>query len=43
VAPLWGSFIDTGSTKAVLFVVDASAPEKLGTSTVHLVELVPIL
>jgi hypothetical protein len=29
----------TGKTKGILYVVDTSAPESIGNSTVHLVEL----
>lgn len=38
-APIWASFIESGKTKAVLYVVDASSPETIGASTVQLVEL----
>jgi hypothetical protein len=37
--PLWKSFIRGGSVKAMLFVVDSGAPEKIGSATVHLVEM----
>ncbi len=39
IAPLWRAYTEAGSTKAILYVVDASAPEKIGSSTIHLVEL----
>ena len=38
-APLWHSYIESGRTRAVLYVVDASSPETVGASTIHLVEL----
>ena len=38
-APLWHSYIEPGRTRALLYVVDASAPEALGAATLHLVEL----
>ncbi len=39
VAPLWKSYVDCGTSKAILYVVDASAPEMIGSATIHLVEL----
>ena len=39
ISPLWKSYLDSGSPKAILYVVDASAPEMIGSSTIHLVEL----
>lgn len=38
-APIWQSYIEPGKTNAILYVVDASSPETLGTSTIHLLEL----
>lgn len=39
-APIWSSsVVESGKTKAVLYVVDSSSPENIGASTVHLVEL----
>ena len=38
-APIWQSYIEPGKTNAILYVVDASSPETLGTSTIHLIEL----
>lgn len=35
-APLWPSYIEPGRTRALLYVVDASAPETLGAATLHL-------
>jgi hypothetical protein len=38
-APIWQSYIEPGKTNAILYVVDASSPETLGASTIHLIEL----
>jgi len=38
-APIWSSFVESGRISAVLYVVDSSSPETIGTATVHLVEL----
>ena len=38
-APLWHTFVEPGKTKALLYVVDASSPETIGISTIHLTEL----
>ena len=38
-APIWQSYVEPGKTNAILYVVDASSPETLGTSTIHLIEL----
>merc|ERR1711997_546191 len=38
-AQIWSSFVEPGRTKAVLYVVDSSAPEAIGQSTINLVEL----
>lgn len=38
-APIWSSFVESGKTKAVLYVVDTSSPETIAASTVQLVEL----
>ena len=38
-SPLWKSFTRGNTIKAMLFVVDSGAPEKIGNATVHLVEM----
>ena len=38
-APIWSSFVESGRVSAVMYVVDASSPETIGTATIHLVEL----
>ena len=38
-APIWNSYIQSGKTKAILYVVDTSSPESLGASTIQLIEL----
>lgn len=41
-APLWKNFLEpsaSNSHRALLYVVDVSAPEKIGSSTIHLVEI----
>lgn len=38
-APIWSSFVEPGKTRAVLYVVDSSSPETIGSATVHFVEL----
>ena len=38
-APLWPSYIESGKTKGVLYVVDASRPETIGAATIYLIEL----
>ena len=38
-APLWHTFVEPGKTRALLYVVDASSPETVGISTIHLVEM----
>ena len=38
-APIWSSFVESGRVSGVLYVIDSSSPETIGTATVHLVEL----
>lgn len=38
-APIWSSFVEVGRVLAVMFVLDASSPESVGASAIHLVEL----
>ena len=38
-APIWSSYVEPGRTNAIMYVVDASCPEKIATATIHLVEL----
>ena len=38
-APIWSSYIEPGKTNAILYVVDTSSPETLGSSTIHLLDL----
>ncbi|XP_023329318.1 ADP-ribosylation factor-like protein 16 [Eurytemora carolleeae] len=37
-SPLWGNFVEAGRTQ-VIYVVDVSAPEKIGPATIDLIEL----
>ena len=38
-APIWGSYVEKGRTSAILFVVDSSCPECIGSATIHLVNI----
>ena len=36
-APIWGSYVEKNRTSAILFLVDSSCPECIGSATIHLV------
>ena len=38
-APIWGSYVEKNRTTAILFLVDASSPECIGSATIHLVNI----
>ena len=38
-APIWSSYLEKNRTSAMLYVVDASSPEKVGAATIHLIDI----